>query len=84
MDDWIAFELSNGLLNSKMSEGRSWYVLDQARVEIAASFDVHVCLHWLEASSRGIEILSIFSLAFGCHSQLFKLITLETTSLAGN
>ena len=24
IDDWIAFELSNGLLNSKMSETRSW------------------------------------------------------------
>ena len=84
MDDWIAFELSNGLLNSKMSETRSWYVLDQARTEIAVSSDVHVCLDWSEASSCRIQILSIFFLAFVRQCQLFKLIDLETTFLAGN
>ena len=60
MDEWIAFELSNGLLNSKMSEATSWHLLDQARMEIAASSDVHVCLHWLAASSYGVEIFVEF------------------------
>ena len=43
-----------------MSEAASWYVLGQARMEITASSDVHVCLHWFEASSRGIEIFVKF------------------------
>ena len=60
MDEWIAFELSNGLLNSQMSETRSWYALDQARIEIAASSDVHVCLIWLEASLCRIQIFVEF------------------------
>ena len=60
MDEWIAFQLSNGLLTSKMSETTSWYFLDQARMEIAASSDVHVFLHWLAASPYGIQIFVEF------------------------
>ena len=65
MDEWIAFELSNGLLNSKISETRSWYVLDQTRIEITASSDVYVCLIWFEASLCRIQFFVEFFAFFG-------------------